>query len=396
MALEQKDIDQVTEALGAKFEEMKAANDKELEAVKNEVKGAARNNAEEVKELQKLKDDYEALLAKQNRPGNNNSASTDEHKEAFMNFMKKGADDGLAELQFKALNLGVDSDGGFAVPESIDTEISSVLTDANVMRQASRVIPVGGAEYKKLVNLHGVGTGWVGEEEARPATGTPKLAQVTPFMGEIYANPQATQTMLDDVFFNAESWLAEEVRDEFASQEEAAFTSGDGTNKPKGFLAYGSDALADSARAFGTLQHKLTSGSGVITADDVKRFPYLLKAGYRKGAVYMGNGNTLADLMLLKDGNGNYLWRPGLTEGMPSTVNGQRFMENEAMPDTAAGAKALAFGNFKRGYYIIDRMGTRILRDPYTNKPFIGFYTTKRVGGMVVDSNAIKLLEVAA
>jgi HK97 family phage major capsid protein len=110
----------------------------------------------------------------------------------------------------------------------------------------------------------------------------------------------------------------------------------------------------------------------------------------------MGNGNTLADAMLLKDGNGNYLWRPGLEEGQPSMLSGYKYLENEAMPDTAAGAKALAFGNFNRGYYIIDRMGTRVLRDPYTNKPFVGFYTTKRVGGMLVDSNAIKLLQVAA
>ncbi|MEH6347780.1 MAG: phage major capsid protein [Bermanella sp.] len=396
MALEQKDIDQVTDALGAKFDEMKKTNDKELEQIKSEVKGAARGSAEEVKELQKLKGDLEALLAKQNRPGNNNNATTDEHKEAFMKFMKKGHEDGLGELQVKALSVGTDADGGYAVPESIDSEISSVLRDANVMRQAARVITVGNADYKKLMNQHGASSGWVGEEDARPETATPKLAQITPFMGEIYANPMATQTMLDDSFFNAESWLAEEVRDEFAEQEEAAFTLGDGLKKPKGFLAYGSDTQADGARAFGTLQHKLSSGVGVITADDIKRFPYLLRARYRKGASWMGNGNTLADLMLLKNSQGDYIWRPGLSEGMPATVGGFSYLENESMPDTAAGANALSFGNFQRGYYIVDRMGTRVLRDPFTKKPFIGFYTTKRVGGMVVDSNAIKLLQVAA
>lgn len=395
MALEQKDIDQVTEAVGAKFNEMKAANDKELEAIRAEIKGGARDKAEEVKELQKLKDDLEALMKKQNRPGSNHSPAADEHKAAFLKFMKSGATDGLDDLQMKALNLGTDSDGGYAVPESIDREISSVLRDANVMRQAARVITVGGADYKKLINLHGTGSGWVGETDARPNTDGPKLAQVVPFMGEIYANPEATQNMLDDVFFDAESWLSEEVRDEFASQEEAAFTSGNGTKKPKGFLAYGSTTEADSVRAFGTLQHKLSGSSGTVTADDIKRMPYTLRAAYRSGAVFMGNGNSLGDLMLLKDAQGNYLWRPGLADGQPATIGGYGYMENESMPDIAANAKALAFGNFKRGYYIVDRMGTRILRDPYTNKPFIGFYTTKRVGGMLVDSNAIKLLQVA-
>lgn len=396
MALDQKDIDQVTEALGAKFGEMKETNDKELDQIKSEVKGAAREAAEEVKGLQKLKDNIETLMAKQNRPGNNNNAVANEHKEGFMKFMKKGHDDGLAELQVKALNVGTDADGGYAVPESIDKEISGVLKDASVMRQAARVITVGNAEYKKLMNLHGTSSGWVGETTARPVTNSPKLAEIKPFMGEIYANPSATQTMLDDVFFNAESWLSDEVRDEFAEQEELAFTTGDAVNKPKGFLAYGSDTLADSARAFGTLQHKLSGSSGAITADDVKRFPFLLRAAYRKGASFMGNGNTLADLMLLKDGNGNYLWQAGLQAGMPSMICGHSYYENESMPDVAAGAKALSFGNFQRGYYIVDRMGTRLLRDPYTNKPFVSFYTTKRVGGMVVDSNAIKLLEIAA
>ncbi|NRA25523.1 MAG: phage major capsid protein, partial [Oleispira sp.] len=317
MALDQKDLDQVTGALSSKFDEMKQKNDKELESVKSEFTGEARKIADEVKNLQGLKDEIDEALKQKNRIGNNNSPDTDEHKEAFLGFMKSGNEQGLAELQAKALSIGVDADGGFAVPESLDTQIIATLQDANVMRQVCRVIQVGSAEYKKLVNTHGIGSGWVGEEDAREATGTPSLKQVTPFMGEIYANPQATQTMLDDVFFNAESWLSDEVRDEFAEKEEAAFTLGDGTKKAKGFLAYPSAATADDVRAFGTLQHKLSSGSGAITADDIKRFPFLLRAKYRKGAVYMGNGNTLADSMLLKDAQGNYLWRPGLEEGQP-------------------------------------------------------------------------------
>jgi len=396
MPLDQKDLEQVTDALSSKFDEMKQKNDKELEAVKSEITGKAKEIAEEVKGLQSLKDEIDESLKKGARPGNNNDANVEEHKNAFYDFIKTGNEDGLIELQQKSLSTVVDADGGFAVPENLDREIVSTLRDENVMRQACRVITVGTPEYKKLVNTHGAASGWVGETDPRPGTNTPKLEEVKPIWGEIYANPQATKTMLEDVFFNAESWLNQELVEEFAEQEEAAFTIGDGTKKPKGLFAHTMTTEADDARAFGSLQKKLTGASGKITADDIKTFQFMLRKKYRKGASYMGNGNTLAELMLLKDAQGNYLWRPGLEEGTPALLCGYKYLENEAMPDMVAGANALSFGNFQRAYYILDRMGTSVLRDPFTNKPFVGFYTTKRVGGMLVDSNAVKVLEVAA
>lgn len=396
MALDQKDLAQVTEALEQKWGEMKDHNDRELTAVKSELKGEAEKFAHEVKSLQALKDEIDEALKQKGRMGSNHGPDVDEHKSAFVDFIKSGRETGLADLERKALNLGAGEDGGFAVPEQLDTDIASTLRNLNVMRQAARVITIGAADYKKLFNTHGAASGWVGEEAARPATDAPKLKEITPFMGEIYANPQATQKMLDDVFFNAESWLSMELADEFAEKEEAAFTVGDGTNKPKGFLAYTSTTEADSARAFGSLQHKLAAGTSAFTADEIKAMPFMLRAAYRNGAAFMGNGNTLAQVMLLKGSDGQYMWRPGLEEGVPSMLGGYRYLENEAMPDQAANAKALAFGNFKRGYTIVDRMGTRVLRDPFTNKPYVGFYTTKRVGGMVVDSNAIKLMQMAA
>jgi HK97 family phage major capsid protein len=396
MALDKKDLDTVTEALSAKFNEMKDTNDKELSAVKSELKGEAEKFAHQVKELQALKDEIDESLKQKGRIGGNHGKDVDEHKDAFIKFVKSGRDDGLQELELKALNLGAGEDGGFAVPEQLDTDISGTLRDLNVMRQAANVITIGGAEYKKLFNVHGAASGWVGETDERTATDAPKLKEITPFMGEIYANPQATQRMLDDVFFNAESWLAAELAEEFAEQEEVAFTTGNGTNKPKGFLAYTSTDEADASRAFGSLQHKLAAGTTVFTADEIKLMPFMLRAKYRKGAAFMGNGNTLAQIMLLKNTQGDYIWRPGLDEGVPALLAGYKYLENETMPDQAANAKALAFGNFKRGYTIVDRMGTRVLRDPLTNKPYVGFYTTKRVGGMVADSNAIKLMQMAA
>lgn len=202
--------------------------------------------------------------------------------------------------------------------------------------------------------------------------------------------------MLDDAFFNVEAWINSELATEFAEQEEIAFTTGDGTKKPKGFLAYESTDETDKVRAFGKLQHIVSGEATAVTADAIIKLIYTLRKAHRTGAKFMMNNNSLFAIRLLKDSEGNYLWRPGLELGQPSSLAGYGIAENEQMPDIAADAKAIAFGNFKRGYTIVDRIGTRILRDPYTNKPFVGFYTTKRTGGMLVDSQAIKLLKIAA
>ncbi|GLQ31658.1 phage major capsid protein [Litoribrevibacter albus] len=395
------EIKEVTGALQSAFEEFKTKNDKRIDGVESE-KSALADKVDslqsKLKELEEIKTNLEALETKQNRIGSNHSKSpeAEAHKAGFLKFMRKGDDTGLADLEQKALNTTADADGGFAVPEELDREISSLLRDASPMRQVCRVITVSSADYKKLINKHGAATGWVGEEDSRPGTGTPQLAQVTPFMGEIYANPGATQTMLDDAFFDAEAWLSEEVRYEFAAAENTAFTSGDGLKKPKGLLAYATSLNNDATRTFGEIQHKVSGSSGVIAADDIKKFPYLMRAAYRAGASYMMNTNSLGEIMVLKDSQGNYLWRPGLEAGQPSTLGGYGLVENEDMPDIAANANAIAFGNFQRAYYIVDRLGTRALRDPFTNKPYVHFYTTKRVGGMLVDSNAVKFLKVAA
>jgi HK97 family phage major capsid protein len=215
-------------------------------------------------------------------------------------------------------------------------------------------------------------------------------------MGEIYGNPQATQKMLDDVFFNAENWINSELAIEFSEQEEIAFTTGNGTKKPKGFLAYASSIADDKTRPFGTLQHILSGSAAAVTSDAIVQLVYTLRKAHRNGAKFMMNNNSLFKIRILKDQEGNYLWRPGLELNQPSTLVGYGIAENEQMPDIAADAKAIAFGNFKRGYTIVDRIGTRVLRDPYTNKPYVGFYTTKRTGGMLADSQAIKLLQIGA
>ncbi|EPO2205460.1 phage major capsid protein [Citrobacter meridianamericanus] len=398
MSVDVKDVEQVAQELQAKFDTFKEKNDKRLEAVEQE-KGKLAGEVEtlngKLSELDELKSALEEELKQVKRPaGGPQSKAASEHKTAFIGFMRKGKDDGLRELERKALQVGVDEDGGYAVPEELDRTILNLLKDEVVMRQEATTITVGGANYKKLVNLGGTASGWVGETDSRPETDASKLGQIEPFMGEIYGNPQATQTMLDDAFFNVEDWINSELAIEFAEQEEIAFTSGNGTKKPKGFLAYASTIDPDKTRAFGTLQHILSGAAAGVTADAIIKLVYTLRKVHRNGAKFMMNNNSLFAIRILKDSEGNYLWRPGLELGQPSSLVGYGVAENEQMPDIAADAKAIAFGNFKRGYTIVDRIGTRILRDPYTKKPFVGFYTTKRTGGMLVDSQAIKLLQI--
>lgn len=396
MAVELKDVQEVAEALGKKFDEFKSVNDKRVEGVEQEkakLSGQVDKLNEKLTELETFKKNLEAELLALKRPGGGSTnPDVTAHKAAFGQFVRKGVDSGLAELQQKALQIGVEADGGYAVPEELDRTIVELLTDENPMRRVCGQITIGTPNYRKVVNLGGAKSGWVGETDERGETATPKLSIIEPVMGEIYANPFATQTSLDDIFFNAEAWLTEEVIKEFVEQEGLAFLSGNGDKKPKGVLSYSFSEAGDKARAFGTLQ-KLSAAA--ISGDVLIDLIHSARKGYRANGLFMFNSLTLASIRKLKDSQGNYLWVPGLEAGKSSQILGYGYEENEDMPDVAAGAKPILFGDFKRGYLIVDRIGTRVLRDPYSNKPYVGFYTTKRVGGMLQDSRAIKALEIA-
>ncbi|MGJ8680510.1 phage major capsid protein [Paraglaciecola sp.] len=394
MGVELKDIQDVADELGGKFDEFKKANDKRIAGIdqeKSKLSASVDSLNEKLSELDGIKTDLETLQKQQNRPGIT-GADQKEYKEGFLQFLRKGDTE---QIETKDVNVGSDSDGGFAVPEELDRNILELERDASPMRQLCHTMTVS-ADYKKLVNIGGASSGWVGETDPRPKTNGPSLAQLTPFMGEIYANPAATQTSLDDIFFNAEQWISGEVATEFAEKEGAAFLSGDGTNKPKGILAYTLSTDVDASRTFGQLQNKVAASATAVTGDEIIDLIHSLKRGYRQGAGFMMNNLTVAALRKLKDSDGNYLWKPGLEAGASSVLLGYGITENEDLPDLAANANGILFGNFKRGYTIVDRMGTRILRDPYTNKPFVHFYTTRRTGGMLTDSNAIKVLTQAS
>ena len=349
--------------------------------------------------LDGLKAQLEALETKGNRPGKSEGVQ-DEYKSAFDGFIRKGAEDGLQELMIKAVSVGVDADGGFAVPETLDTAIEQLSRQNNPMRQVCTVMQVSNENYKKLVSLGGAASGWVGETAARPATGSPTLAQIAPSFGEIYANPAATQKSLDDLMFSVDSWLGEEVGMEFGEKENLAFTSGDGTNKPKGILTYTMALTADGVRAFGEIQYRLSGtdsslGANTATAiDNLVDLTFDLKPGYRANAQFMVSRDVLREVRKLKDADGNLIWAQSLEAGQPSTLLGYPVLENEDMPAAGAESNSVLFGDFRRAYSVVDVVGTRVLRDPYTAKPNVHFYTTKRVGGFLVNSEAVKVLRL--
>ena len=303
------------------------------------------------------------------------------------------------ETEVKSLNGVNPADGGFAVPRQIDAAIASRLTKVSPIRSIAQVVQTGTVGYRKLVATTGVASGWVSETAARPETATPQFAEIAPPSGDLYANPAASQAMLDDVGFNLEAWLANEIATEFARAEGAAFVKGTGTNQPEGFLNTAKATTDDAARAFGAVQYIGTgSATGLGSSLDTKLIDlvHALRAGHRQGAVFVMNSATMASVRKLKTADGAFVWQPGLAEGQPNRLLGYPVIEAEDMPDVAGGTFPIAFGNFTNGYLIAERGATRVLRDPFTNKPFVHFYATKRIGGKVLDSNAIKLLKIEA
>ena len=405
-----KEVLDAIEASNRAFEEFKKVNDQRLDELKKN--GATGDLQAKLDKIQNDMAEHKAALetfqAKATRPGFGTGEPTNkaeaEHKEGFLRYMRKGRDEGLADLESKAYawSTNAGADGGYAVPKVIDGMISSLAVNISPIRSIASVVQISTTDYHKLVNKRGTASGWVGETDSRAATNSSQLADIKPTMGELYAFPQATQQMLDDVFFNAEQWLADEVATEMARAEGAAFITGDGTNKPTGFLAGSTAATADATRTFGVLEHVATGANGafktltstVNPADDLFLLVSKLKAAYRNGAGWVVPKATLFAIMAFKDYQGRYVFSPTTAPGLQDTILGYPVTEAEDMPAyTTTGALGVAFGNFKLGYLIADRIGTRVVRDPFSNKPYIGFYCTKRVGGALVNSEAIKVLK---
>lgn len=416
-----KNVADSLDKIGTAFEEYKKTNDARLEAIKSgnstadfDAKLAKMDQA--IDSLAEQKSRLEKMETKLSRPGvfseekqGGESREAVEYRHAFLDWMRAPSDHGRqqkASQAAKALEAkstqtvtSTGSAGGFALPEIIEREISRLSVDFSPIRQIATVRTVGSTDYKELFDVNGAGFEWVGETDTRNQTNTPDLAEVAPTFGMASAKPQASEESLDDLFFNVEDWLINSAAEAIAQGEGAAFVSGNGTKKPTGFLAGPTPVTtADAGRAFGTLQYIASGQAAALpaSADIFYDLIYSLRARYRANAQFVTSKLVLAALRKYKDSQNQYLWQPALTAGQPATFMGYGITEAEDMPAVGAGAFSLAFGDFKEGYLITDRVGMRITRDEITAPGFVKFYVRKRVGGKLRNTQAIKLLKIAA
>lgn len=424
-------IAETIDKLGTAFEEYKNTNDARLVAIE-EGKSTADLDAkldlieESMDSLEEQKSRLEKLETKFARPGafsgsGREQRESDEslaYKSAFFDWIRAPRDSGREQRlsqTYKALEVknaadsretratqalvGVNAAGGYALPKVIENAIARLSIDISPIRQIATVRTVGSTDYHELFDINGASFEWLGEGDTRNQTNTADMAEIVPTFGMASAKPQASEEALDDLFFNVEDWLIESASESMSGGEGAAFISGNGVKKPTGILGGPTPvATGDGARAFGTLQY-FASGqaAGLPTNQDVfLDMVYGVRARYRNNAQWLTSKAVLAGLRKYKDDNGQYLWQPALTAGQPATFLGFGITEAEDMPAVAANAFPLAFGDFKEGYLICDKVGMRITRDEITTPGFIKFYVRRRVGGKLRNTQAIKLLKIAA
>lgn len=329
------------------------------------------------------------------QPGPREAAGAREHKAAFDLYVRSGESAGLKRLEAKALSAGSGPDGVYLVPDTIERSVLTRLAQVSPIRAIASVQQISGGQYKRAVSVGAPVTGWAAETAPRPETAAPALSEIAFPAMELYAMPAATQTLLDDAVVDLDAWLSTEVETAFAEQEGIAFVTGNGASRPRGILSY--DTVANAAWVPGKLGFVATGAAGAFPssnpADVLFDLVYGLRAGYRQNAGFVMNRRTQSAIRKFKDAEGNYLWQPPLAAGRAATLIGFPVTEAEAMPDLGKDSLSVAFGDFRRGYVVVDRTGLRVLRDPYSAKPYVLFYTTKRVGGGVQDFDAIKLLK---
>ena len=425
-----KSVADALDKIATAFDEYKKTNDARIEAVKSgqstealDAKLARMDSHMDA--MAEAKSRLEKVETKLARPGAFSGEKQDgeikeaaEYRHAFTDWMRAPGDherQQKASQAQKALEAKRNADsretrstqavtstgsaGGFALPEVIERAIARLGVDISPIRQISTVRTVGSPDYKELFDVNGAAFEWVGETDARAQTNTPDLAEVAPTFGMASAKPQASEESLDDLFFNVEDWLISSAAEAMYAGEGAAFVAGNGTKKPTGFLGGPAPlATADAARAFGTLQY-IASGQAAAmptSLDTLYDLVYSLRARYRSNAKWVTSKLLLSSLRKYKDSTGQYLWQNSVVAGEPNTFMGYGVVEAEDMPVVAANAFPLAFGDFKEGYLIADRVGMRITRDEITTPGFVKFYVRKRVGGKLRNTQAIKLLKISA
>ena len=418
--------------IGTGFEAYKKANDEALAELKKNGVVSPETRAKvdaidgHLAQMAELKKDLEKLQTKLARPGAGSGASRDEateeersYKQAWLRWVRSPKDPSTqmrvmeagkavdklierrnAELGLEQRDVTTTTGGGnFAVPEQISRDIARLSVDLSDIRSIARVVTAGTPDYKELVDVGGAAFEWVGETDTRNTTNTPVLSEVAPTFGMASAKPQVTEESLNDIFFNVENWVIESAAEAIAKGEGVAFVSGNGTKKPTGFLAGPAPlSTSDASRAFGTLQY-IASGQAAAmptSLDTMYDIVYALRARYRKNARWAGGRTVLSSLRKYKDTTNQYLWEPSTQLGQPDMFMGFPVAEIEDMPTIAANAFPLSFGDFKEGYLIVDLVGMRMTRDEITTPGYVKFYVRKRVGGKLKNTEAIKLLKIAA
>ena len=303
-------------------------------------------------------------------------------------------------LETKGMSAGTDSDGGYVVLPQFSSEMTKIMGQISPVSRLARTVELDhGLVFEEPVDREQAAADWVGEMQARTDTTTPKFGLFRVECAEICAQPKATQSLIDAANIDIVAWLQAKVAEAFAVTESAAFHTGNGVGKPRGFLAYTTEATPDSSRAWGSIEYiptgKSAAFASVAGADVLPTTVGKLKTQYRTGATWLMNRATAAVLQKLKDGEGRFLWNDSLQIGQPAALLGFPVELSEDMPDIGAGSLSIAFGNFHKGYTITRRLGTRFLIDPYTDKPNVRLYTYARVGGGVNNSEALKLISFA-
>ena len=370
---------------------------KTVEALRNAVEAkadagtVARIEADLAKTLEAKAALEARLVAVENaaaRPGAmKGNEAADEYKSAFINAVRKPADSNaksaLDSLSKKAVE--VSSGFGIAVPSEIASEVNRLAVDFSPIRQIAKVVTVGSADYKEILDNANAGFEWVGETTTRAVTDAPTISEIVPVWGEMSAVAEISQTALEDLMFNAEAWLVASLAEKFSQGEGAAFVAGNGTNKPRGFL---------NGTTVSTVASGAAAGFGTNAYDNIIDLMFAVKGAYRQNGSFVMNSATLAALTKVKTTDGAYIYQPAIAAGLSDTILGKRIVLAEDMPSVAAGAKPVVFGDFQRGYLIADRVGFGVLLDPYSRTGYLQVKARKRVAGIVADANALKALEI--
>jgi HK97 family phage major capsid protein len=426
-----KGVTEVVNKIAEAVEEQRKVNDQRIEEVikgndarAKELDEKWQKYDDEIVHLQKEKralekrmemqqERLEILESVNDRPkGTVQDKIRSEHKDAFMSWMRAGGNNREAEEKIKALGekarefkdvvIGTPSSGGYAVPEEISRQVDALLLKQSDVLNFVNMVQVGTSDYKELISIHGGNSGWVGETDTRSATGTPDLRERAPTWGELYAYPQVSEWALQDIFFNVENWLVNDITDGMRKNLDSAIWSGNGSSKPTGMINQAPVSTADHAsplRNASAYQYvPMSDGSPVgFGPDSVIDLVYALNRAYRPNAAFAANTVTQGAMRKFKNDNGDYLWQPSLQAGQPDRLIGYPVFTFEDMADySTANGLAVGFGDWRRAYTLAFRRELAVTAEGITKPGYVRFYVRRRYGGIVTNNDALKLLKIAA